>query len=380
MVVIDNRTLNLLSLSSALGAGSNKAVSICNQLNDGGLLDLPLENLLKSDAFDSKLLERMKSAAYGKAEDILESCREYGIDIITVFDEKYPDRLRNIPVPPVVLYVKGKLPDVDANPLFCIVGPRMLSKFGEKAAYALSRRLSKAGMITVSGTAIGADTAVHKGALSAGAPSVMVSAEGILEQMKSRNRALCKEVLERGCIISENPPLAGASKYSFPIRNRIMSGLSVGVAVVEAPKKSGALITAEHALEQDRDVFVIPGNPADKCYEGSNALLRDGAIPLLSTSDVFSRYIFHFPDKINVEKAFDTDDKKLKKNSQKKSPAGLSKEALLVYNSLVKPEFTIDDLSGLDMDGAALLSAVTELEMEHCISSLPGGVYKISDK
>ncbi|MBR4761622.1 MAG: DNA-protecting protein DprA, partial [Clostridia bacterium] len=192
---------------------------------------------------------------------------------------------------------------------------------------------------------------------------------------RSKNRALCEKVLENGCIISENYPTGKAAKFSFPVRNRLLSGLSLGVAVIEAPLKSGALITAAHAVEQGRDVFVIPGGLADKCYKGSNALLRDGAIPLIDTYDIFSRYIFDFPDKINVEKAF-SDEKN--KKIQKKSLSGLSKEAVLVYNNLVKPEFTVDDLSGLDIDGGALLSALTELEMEHLVTSLPGGLYKKS--
>ena len=149
--------------------------------------------------------------------------------------------------------------------------------------------------------------------------------------------------------------------------------------MVEAPKISGALITAGHAAEQGRDVFVVPGSPADKCYEGSNALLRDGATPLLDASDIFSRYVFDFPEKIDVQKAFGEGDKKKKKALRKKSTEGLSNEALLVYNNLVKQEFTVDDLSALSLDGAVLLSALTELEMERFISSLPGGLYRKID-
>ena len=280
-----------------------------------------------------------------------------------------------------MLFVKGNLPDFDNEPVFCIVGPRRITDFGKKAAFSLARRISKAGMITVSGTACGADTEVHRGALDAGGISVMVSADGIMTELNSSNRLLCRKILERGCIISECPPYAKAYKYSFPIRNRIMSGLSLGVAVVEAPEKSGALITAGHALEQGRDVFVVPGNPANKAYKGSNALLRDGAIPLLDTSDIFTRYIPDFPDKIDLGRAFAEDiTKTANKKPDKKSLSGLSKEAVLVYNNLVKPEFTVDDLAHLDIDGGALLSALTELEFEHFIKPLPGGAYKISDK
>lgn len=374
---IDTRTYNLLRISLAFGAGSNKAVKICEQLHKEGLPGSSPDVVINSGIFDEKSRGKIKAVKPSEIEAVIKDCDGYGIRIVTLFDEEYPERLKNIPVPPVLLYVKGNLPDVDTNPLFCIVGPRRISEFGKKAAFSLARRLSKAGMTVVSGAAAGADTSVHLGAADAKSASVMVTADGIITKMNSGNRELYKTVLERGAIISENPPRAVAGKYGFPVRNRIMSGISVGVAVVEAPQKSGALITAGHALEQDRDVFVVPGCPSDKRYEGSNALLRDGAIPLLDASDVFSRYIFHFPEKIDVEKAFSGDDRELKKNSQKKSVQSLSNEARLVYNNLVKPEFTVDDLLNLDIDGAALLSALTELEMEHLISSLPGGLYKI---
>lgn len=366
-----------MAVSLALGAGSSKAPELLKTLKDRDMLNKPFDEIIKSGIFDDKLKERLLKIKPDRINGIFKDCEKYDIRIISAFDKEYPERLLSIPAPPVVLYVKGNLPDIDVNPVFCIVGPRKISDFGQKAAYSLSRRLGKAGMIIVSGTAAGGDSAAHSGALNAKAISVMVSAEGIVTQLESKNHALCNRVLERGCIISENPPRAGAGKFSFPIRNRIMSGLSIGVAVVEAPKKSGALITASHAAEQGRDVFVIPGSPADKCYEGSNALLRDGATPLLDASDIFTRYIFDFPDKIDIKKAFGGE-KEQNKKAQKKSTEGLSKEALLVYNNLVLPEFTVDDLSALELDGAQLLSALTELEMEHFISSAPGGIYKIS--
>lgn len=378
MIKIDIGKYNLLRISLAFGAGSNKAVKTCIDLQEKGLLASPLDKVIKSGALDEKTCEKIETVNSPQINAVIKDCQDFDIRIITMFDKEYPQRLKNIPVPPVVLYVKGFIPDIDENPMFCIVGPRKVSNFGKKAAFSLSRRISKAGMFAVSGAAEGADTAVHLGAFDAKSASVMVAADGIVKQIQSGNRDLCKKILERGAIISENPPRKSAGKYGFPVRNRIMSGISVGVAVVEASRKSGALITAGHALEQGRDVFVVPGCPADTCYEGSNALLRDGAIPLLDTSDIFSRYIFDFPEKIDIEKAFSDDDKKTKKNSQKKSIQGLSNEARLVYNNLIKPEFTVDDLSNINIDGAALLSALTELEMEHLISSFPGGLYKIT--
>ena len=380
MTAENNRLYNVLSLLRAFGAGSRQSVNIYETLRRDNMLDIPFDSLKEYRGIDEKCRKRISAVSADDIEKITECCKSADIRILPIYDERYPECLRNIPAPPVVLFIKGEFPDFDRDPAFCIVGPRKVTEFGRKAAYSLSRRLVKAGMVIVSGTATGADTAAHQGALSASGRSVMVSADGIITQLESKNRALVKKVIEKGCIISECMPKGKAYKFSFPVRNRIMSGLSLGVAVVEASNKSGALITANHAVEQGKDVFVIPGNPADEAYKGSNALLRDGAIPLLDSSDIFSRYVPDFPDRIDIEKAFSKEsDKQLKKNSQKKSLSGLSKEALLVYNSLVKPEFTADDISAPDVDGAAILSALTELEFEHLITSLPGGKYKISD-
>ena len=379
MINIENRLYNTLTLACAFSAGSVKSARIYEALCRDGCINLPFGEFVKCDCIDDKLRERL-DAVQSVTGKVLKQCERENIRILPAFDDCFPECLRNIPVPPVILYTKGELPDFDRVPAFCIVGPRKVSDFGKKAAYSLSRRLSKAGFTVVSGAAVGADTAAHLGAVSVGGKSVMVSARGIAAELNSGDRSLCAKILENGCIISENPPYSQASKFSFPVRNRLMSGLSLGVAVVEAPEKSGALITASHAAEQGKDVFVIPGSPADKAYKGSNALLRDGAIPLLDASDVFSKYIFDFPEQIDIKKAFSGEaNKELKKNSQKKSLAGLSKEAGLVYNNIVKPEFTVDDLSAADVSGSALLSALTELEMEHLIVSLPGGIYKISD-
>ena len=376
---MDNRTFNVIRISVAFGAGSNKAVKLCDKLHKEGILDLLPEEAVNRAGTDEKSKDKILSVGIEQVKSVISVCVKENIRIITLFDEAYPERLKNITPPPLVLYVLGSLPDVDNEPLFCIVGPRRISEFGKKAAFSLSRRLSKSGMTMVSGAASGADTAVHLGALDAGAGSVMVTADGIVTQIKSSNHVLCDKLLKKGCMISENPPLYVANKFSFPIRNRIMSGLSVGVAVVEAPKKSGSLITASHAAEQGRDVFVIPGNPVDKHYAGSNGLLRDGATPILDASDIFTRYIPDFPEKINLLKAFSGEGGEKKKKPQKKSPESLSKEAFLVYNNLDWPEFSVDDLSALGLDGSVLLSALTELEMEHFISSLPGGLYRIKD-
>lgn len=381
MIIIDNKIKNILLLLSAFGTGSIKAFGIYKELSERKMLDMPICDSTVFLELDDKSRDKILGVKYKNIEKIIECCNNKGISIIPIYDSVYPRCLLNIHVPPLVLFCKGSFPDFDNNPVFCIVGPRKITDFGKKAAYSLARRLARAGMIIVGGAAKGGDNAVHTGTLSAEGRCVMITAEGIITQMNSKNHQLCENIIKNGCIISENFPEYIARKYDFPIRNRIMSGLSLGVAVVEAPEKSGTLITAGHALDQGRDVFVVPGNPVDKAYKGSNALLRDGAIPLIDASDIFTRYIADFPEQINIENAYkDSGDDKLKKNLQKKSLSTLSNEAQLVYNNLDKPKFTADDLYLIDMDDGLLLSALTELEMEHLIKSLPGGAYKIIDQ
>ena len=186
------------------------------------------------------------------------------------------------------------------------------------------------------------------------------------------------------------PPKAPVTKYSFPVRNRIISALSLGSVVVEAPERSGSLITARLANEQGRDVFVIPGSPDKEEYKGSNALLRDGAKAVLDLSDIFTEYIIRFPDKIDVSKAYDKkiiEDKpqndpkpqKETKNISKNFSVGLSKEAKIVYNCIDKQKFLPEEILNTGLDSSALLSALTELEMEFLIKAVPGGMYELCE-
>ena len=366
-----------MALSLAFSVGSRTAVKVYENLLKDSRFDVPFNEMMKSSVLDDKTRERLSAVSKDDIFKIFKCCKDNGIKILTMYSSKYPDRLRNIPSPPLILYIKGNFPEVDSEPMFCIVGPRKVTKFGRKAAFSLARRLSKSGMIIVGGNADGADTAVHEGTFSADGMSVMVVVDGIVTVLNSGRRKLCEKVLKNGCIISESPPMFLAPKYCFRLRNRLMSGLSIGVAVVEAPKISGGLITANHAIEQNRDVFVIPGSPSDKAYEGSNALLRDGATPLLEAKDIFLRYITEFPEKISIENAYKSSSAQ---KSPKKSLSVLSNEAVLVYNNLVKPEFTVDDINLPDIDPTVLISALTELEMEHLIKSSPGGNYKISNQ
>ena len=372
-------------LQLALGAANRKATRILNFFGNAENVYRADHNMrVSSKLFTQKELERLRMTPLKKAIEIMADCRTNGIDIILLGSKKYPYCLSVIDNPPLVLYVKGKLPDFDNTPSICIVGPRKVSEFGKKAAYSLSYRLAKSGFIVVSGGALGSDTYVHAGALKACGKTSLIMGCGILSDYLPQNKKLRSAVSLNGCLISEYPPDFPASKYTFPVRNRIMSALTLGTVIIEASVRSGALITARHALEQGRDVFVIPGSPNKNEYKGSNGLLRDGAKPLLDASDIFNEYIVRFPDKINIESAYNTPiilkentkNEKTVRENQKNLNETLSKEAKVVYNQLNKQSFLPEEIKGTGLSSAQLLSALTELEMEFLIKALPGGRYE----
>lgn len=238
-----------------------------------------------------------------QAEKILEECHRKKLGILTFRDAAYPNRLRNIPDPPMVLYYKGQLPDLDAVPVIGVVGTRKASVYGMTTAKRMGYQIGKCGGAVVSGMASGIDGMAMSGALTAGAKTVGVLGCGADIVYPVSNRALFRDVEQYGCILSEFAPGQPPAKWTFPKRNRIISGLSSGVLVVEAPQISGALITARLAAEQGRDVFAVPGNIDMPSCVGSNRLLRDGAIMVSSGWEVLSEYQAAYPDKIHREDA-----------------------------------------------------------------------------
>jgi len=245
---------------------------------------------------------RLANKNLDAANKVLASCRQLGYRIITLQDAEYPDRLRNIYDPPLVLYVRGNLPAIDEEAAVAIVGTRNCTPYGITSAGNIACQLARHGILVVTGLARGIDTAAARGALKGGGRVIGVIGSGLDVVYPYENAALFGDVAVSGAVISEYPPGTPALRGHFPARNRILSGLSLGVAVIEAPKKSGALITATRALEQGRDVFTLPGNVDARSCEGSNSLLREGAIPVLSADDIISEYADLFPDKIDPDK------------------------------------------------------------------------------
>ena len=289
------------------------------------------EDIFYADAESYRMIEGLTEKAYTAlcdkdlrtANAILADCEDLGIRIMCYRDAGYPGRLKNIDDPPVVLYYKGRFPDMDSAPVIAAVGTRKCTPYGIHVARKMGGQMARCGAILVSGLAEGIDAAARSGALSAGGTVVGVLGNGADVVYPAVNRSLFVDTERYGCLISEFPPRTPPYKWNFPKRNRVMSGLANGVVVIEAPKGSGALITARDAADQGRDVFVVPGNVDMPTCVGSNALLRDGAIPVSCGWDVVSEYRNLYPDRVRPDSA-------------KITPAGFAGEVMVEENPPLK--------------------------------------------
>ena len=238
-----------------------------------------------------------------KARAIYEYCKSCGIDVITFGDERYPERLRLIEDPPIVLYCLGKFPDFNNKLCIGIVGTRKMSRYGRAAAYNFSYELSSLGVCVISGLALGVDAAAACGAIDGGEPTAQILGCGVGIVYPKVHSRLREEVIKNGALISEYPPLEAPKKYYFPQRNRIISGISHGVFVTECRKESGAMITAGIALSQGKELFAFPGNVGEPTAEGPNELLRRGAYAAISVEDIVGHYKLYFNDDVAAETA-----------------------------------------------------------------------------
>jgi DNA processing protein len=229
---------------------------------------------------------------------VLERCDALYITPLTMQDAAYPERLRSLHVPPLVLYVKGKLPVIDEEAALGVVGTRSATPYGLDVTRRLCFQLAKAGMLIVSGMAAGVDAAAHRAALDAGASTVAVLGGGADVIYPYENAELYRDVCASGAVVSEYPPGTRAEGRHFPVRNRIISGLSRGVLVIEGSRRSGSLITANHALEQGRDIFAVPGAIDSPNSEAPNNLIREGATLVSHASHILDEYLPLFPSKI----------------------------------------------------------------------------------
>lgn len=286
-------------LASRKGIGTRGCASLLRLFGSAEkVYQLNKEQCLSTESFEQRWLEPVLDKDTSYAEKVLEDCDNKGISILTYGDSRYPERLRNIVDPPVLLYYLGNLIDFDKEAVISVVGTRRCSAYGMLQAKHFSRMIAASGGVVLSGGARGIDTIAVQSAMEYPMPVVCVLGCGLDIAYPRENRRLFEDVRRHGCLLSEYPPGTPPERMNFPARNRIMSGLSVGVLVVEAPARSGALITADFALEQGRDVYTIPGNIGAKSCEGNNNLLKEGAQLVMDGWEIMQNYICQFPDKI----------------------------------------------------------------------------------
>lgn len=336
---------------------------------------------LQAEALDNKSL--------AAAEKILEDCRRLGLRILTFQDAEYPNRLRNIYDPPFLLYVRGHLPQVDDEPVITVVGTRKCTPYGETCGEKLGYGLAKAGAVVVSGLARGVDAAAIRGALRGGGVPIGVLGCGLDVVYPPEHRYLYEDVAAAGALLSEYPPGTEPESSHFPVRNRIMAGLALGTVVVEAPLRSGALITGNTAVEQGRDLFAVPGPIDAPASEGCNRILRDGGIIVTELRDVLERYTERFPDKLHPEEAKEEPEilgyqaRRERAEPPKAVPpflsisgSGLTDDQITLLRALTEEPRLIDDLiEETGIPARRVLSALTLLELDGHVSQHTGKRY-----
>lgn len=297
--------------------------------------------------------------------------RQKQVQIITYLEEAYPALLREIPDSPAVLYVKGDLKVLE-NPCVGLVGSREASIYGLTTAAQLSRELAEKGFTIVSGLARGIDTASHKGALQAKGKTVAVVGCGLNHVYPAQNKNLFEEIAQSGAVVSEFPFDCAPLAHNFPRRNRIISGLSLGIVVVEASEKSGALITADFALEQGREVFAVPGPIGCFSSTGVNNLIKQGAKLITSVDDVIEDLAEPFIKNLQEPSVISS---QLSENENIQNEI-LNEEEYKVFEFLTSRAQHIDEISILSGMNQFKLSAVLlQLEMRGYIKQLPGKHY-----
>lgn len=398
-----NGAVPWIRLQSALGAGAALSEIIEYFGSAKALFDAGETEWRMSPVLVPRQIEKLCESTEAQANEVLATCKMNGWQVVPYDDPRYPERLRSIFNPPAVLYVDGELPDIDNSIVIGIVGTRRASDYAVKAADVMSRGIAERGAIVASGGALGVDTAAHNGAMLAGGKTIAVLGCGLGTKYLMENKPLRDAVVKNGALITEFQPFTPASKYTFPIRNRIISGISLGVLVVEASVKSGSLITANYALEQGRDVFALPCSILDSAFAGTNKLIDDGAIVATKPLDLLYPYAEEYGVKIDEVKSVgkimrETGDKsanvygkardisfdnlqagRKKREARQKAAAELSGKTKAVFNALGEEYQSADEISraaGLSIGEA--LTALTALEIAGLAASAGGKRYRLA--
>jgi DNA processing protein len=324
-------------------------------------------NYINSALADIILDEKYKNDANYAIENIIKN----EIDTVCMDDADYPEYLKCIIDPPLVLYVKGKLKSDEK--CIAIVGSRRASSYGIRMADKIAYDLSCSGLTVVSGMASGIDSAAHNAALRRGNRTIGIMGCGLDIVYPYENRGLMKNIISSGAAVSEFLPGTPPLPQHFPMRNRIISGMSLGVVIVEANEKSGSLITANYALEQGREVYAIPGNLSSRNSLGTNKLIREGAKIVTNIEDILEE--MRFDDIVNVDRNIE-----YRENSQNNMFSGLDENERKIANELYIEPLHIDKLTektGLSMQ--VINAYLVTMELKRLVRQSPGKIFELND-
>lgn len=300
----------------------------------------------------------------------LELAAKRGYQFVALTDPDYPRLLREIPDPPPLLYVYGRLEGNSAN--LAVVGSRNATRYGLKTTNDLCRSLASRSLTIVSGMARGIDTAAHSGALSAGGKTIAVLGSGLERIYPAENRRLFHRIAESGAVVSEFPLEAEPEAHHFPIRNRIISGMSLGTMVVEATRRSGSLITARLAAEQNREVFAVPGSVQSFKSAGAHTLIKQGAKLVEHAQDVIEELL----PLVTIDQVPEnqSEDQPLPKLD------ALAEDEIRVYKALDPYPMHVDELARkISMEPGKLLSLLLKLELNGMVQQSPGKLFSTSE-
>ena len=353
--------LGLYSIPSIGSAKMRKLISVFGTAEE--IMSASERRLMKVDGVDRKTIEHLKRGADEKfVERQLKLIAEHKVRLLTYWDEHYPDRLKGIYDPPAFLFVKGDITCFDL-PSFAIVGTRHPTGYGRMVTERFARELVQNGFIIISGLARGIDTLAHKTALQNGGKTIAVLGNGVDRIYPAENRKIYQQIMENGLLISEYPMNTNPDAGNFPKRNRIISGISSGVLITEAGEKSGALLTAYYAADQNREVFAIPGSIVSGKSEGTNNLIKSGAKLVASVEDILEE----LQGQLNLSFAG--------KKQQRQAP-DLRGNEKIVYELLSSEPRHVDQIAlKADLAPSETLSALLTLELMGIIKQLAGKMF-----
>jgi DNA processing protein len=365
-----------IALNMTPGVGPRAAAKLLERFGSAEAVFNATRGELESLRLRPEAIESIRARGlFEKAEDEIKRVRELGADLLLLDDGVYPALLREIFDPPVTLYLKGAWEECLGAPCVAVVGSRRSSTYGQNAAQMLARDLAQRGVTIISGLARGIDAAAHRGALEAGGRTVAVMGTGLDEVYPRDHRKLAQEILGAGgALVSEFPLETPPAPQNFPYRNRVISGLSLGVLVVEAAENSGSLITARLALEQGREVWAVPGNITSRNSFGTNYLIKGAGAKLVQQ---WQDIVEELPQEIAARILPPEPGKKEEENQARQMslvPADLSPTEHAVFKLLSTDEAAhIDELAVQSkLSVPELTTALLGLEMRELIRQLPG--------